>query len=74
MNDKIIGIQIKKARAEAQLSQTELGKKIGVTWEMISRYENGKSSPRKNLEKISKALGRPIQYFFGGIRYTTSLT
>ncbi|MBN2015244.1 helix-turn-helix domain-containing protein [Candidatus Dojkabacteria bacterium] len=65
MQDKKIGLQIKKARAESQLSQSQLGKKIGVTWEMISRYENGKSSPRKNLEKIAKALGKPIQYFFG---------
>lgn len=65
MNDKKIGIQIKKARAESQLSQSELGKKIGVTWEMISRYENGKSSPRKNLEKIARTLDKPIQYFFG---------
>ena len=52
----MIGIQIKKARAEAQLTQSDLGGKIGVTWEMISRYENGQSSPRKNLEKISKVL------------------
>jgi transcriptional regulator with XRE-family HTH domain len=65
MNDKKIGIQIKKARAEAQLTQSQLGAKIGVTWEMISRYENGKSSPRKNLEKVARALGKPIQYFFG---------
>lgn len=65
MNDRKIGIQIKKARAEAQLTQTQLGRKIGVTWEMISRYENGKSSPRKNLEKIAKTLNKPIQYFFG---------
>ena len=65
MNDAKIGIQIKKARAEAQITQSELGKKIGVTWEMISRYENGKSSPRKNLENIAEVLGKPIQYFFG---------
>lgn len=65
MDDKQIGIQIKKARAEAQLTQSELGKKIGVTWEMVSRYENGKSSPRKNLEIIARTLGKPIQYFFG---------
>lgn len=65
MDDVKIGIQIKKARLEAQLTQGELGQKIGVTWEMISRYENGKSSPRKNLEKISEVLGKPIQYFFG---------
>jgi len=65
MDDAKIGIQIKKARAEAQLTQADLGKKIGVTWEMVSRYENGKSSPRKNLDKIADVLGKPIQYFFG---------
>ncbi|MFC1780215.1 helix-turn-helix domain-containing protein [Patescibacteria group bacterium] len=65
MKDKKIGVQIKKARSESQLTQSKLGKKIGVTWEMISRYENGKSSPRKNLEKLAKVLGKPIQYFFG---------
>ena len=65
MNDKRIGLQIKKARAEAQLTQADLGKKIGVTWEMVSRYENGKSSPRKNLDIIAEVLGKPIQYFFG---------
>ncbi len=65
MTDKKIGMQIKKARMEAQLTQDELGKKIGVTWEMVSRYENGRSSARQNLEKIAKVLGKPIQYFFG---------
>ncbi len=65
MKDGEIGVQIKKARIESQLTQKELGEKIGVTWEMISRYENGKSSPRKNLEKIAETLDKPIQYFFG---------
>jgi transcriptional regulator with XRE-family HTH domain len=65
MQNKKIGLQIKKARTEAQLTQGKLGKKIGVTWEMISRYENGKSSARKNIEKIAEILGKPIQYFFG---------
>ena len=65
MDDTKIGIQIKKARAEAQQTQADLGNKIGVTWEMISRYENGKSSSRKNLDSIAEVLGKPIQYFFG---------
>lgn len=65
VNNKKIGLQIKKARAEAQMTQAEVGKRIGVTWEMISRYENGKSSSRQNLEKISSVLKKPIQYFFG---------
>jgi len=65
MNDKILGIQIKRARLQAGLTQNDLGKKIGVSWEMISRYENGKSSSRQNLELLAKALKKPIQYFFG---------
>ncbi|MDD3647212.1 MAG: helix-turn-helix transcriptional regulator [Candidatus Dojkabacteria bacterium] len=65
MSDLKIGQQIRKARMEKQITQGELGKKIGVTWEMISRYENGKSSPRRNLEKISEVLSKPIQFFFG---------
>lgn len=65
MESKQLGIQLKKARMESGLSQAELGKRIGVTWEMISRYENAKSSPRKNLEAIAKELKKPIQYFFG---------
>ena len=61
----MIGFQIKKARMEMHLSQDELGDKIGVTWEMISRYENGKSSPARHLEKLAKVLDRPVAYFYG---------
>lgn len=65
MNDKKIGLLIKKARIKSNLTQQELGEKIGVTWEMISRYENGRSNPMKNLQRISKILEKPIVYFFG---------
>ncbi len=63
MNVKKIGRKIKQARVEAGLSQAALGEKIGVTWEMISRYENGRSSPHKYLEEMSEILHKPLVYF-----------
>lgn len=65
MSDKQIGIQIKKARTEKRISQEQLGDKLGVTWEMISRYENGRSSARKYLTQLSEIFEKPISYFFG---------
>lgn len=65
MTDKDIGLQIKKARTDAKMSQSELGKKLGVTWEMISRYENGRSSARKYLDSLAKFLDKPVGYFLG---------
>jgi transcriptional regulator with XRE-family HTH domain len=65
MDDKQIGKQIKKARTDKGLSQELLGEKLGVTWEMVSRYENGRSSARKYLAELSQVLDKPIAYFFG---------
>lgn len=65
VDGKKIGLQLKKARAEMGLSQEEVGQKIGVTWEMISRYENGRSGALKYLDKFSKLYKKPISYFVG---------
>ncbi|MBD3280212.1 helix-turn-helix domain-containing protein [Candidatus Dojkabacteria bacterium] len=64
-NNSIIGLQIRKARLEKGFSQDELGDKIGVTWEMISRYENGRSSPSRHVDKLAKALGKSVGYLYG---------
>ncbi len=63
VNNKQIGLQLKKARMEAGLSQEKVSEKIGVTWEMISRYENGRSSPLKHLQKFAQIYNKPISYF-----------
>lgn len=68
MTDKEIGLQINKARKEAGLKQSDIAKKLGVTWEMISRYENGRSSARENLEKIARITKKPIGFFYGQTR------
>ncbi|WKZ31486.1 MAG: helix-turn-helix transcriptional regulator [Candidatus Dojkabacteria bacterium] len=56
MNYKLIGEQIRKYRKRLGLTQQQLGKEIGVSWEMISRYERGASSPLAKINKLAEAL------------------
>jgi transcriptional regulator with XRE-family HTH domain len=57
MEYRDIGENIRKYRNRLNLTQDQLADKIGVTWEMVSRYERGQSSPINKLDKISDALG-----------------
>jgi len=51
-----LGETIRTLRKKQKLTQEQLANKIGVTWEMISRYERGLSSPLPRLEILGKAL------------------
>ncbi len=51
-----IGLKIREKRNKRGMTQQQLADNIGVTWEMISRYERGDSSPLNRIEGISKAL------------------
>ena len=57
MEYRDIGENIRKYRNRLDLTQDQLADRVGVTWEMISRYERGESSPMNKLDKLSKALG-----------------
>jgi len=52
-----IGENIRKFRNRLNLTQDELADRVGITWEMISRYERGESSPMNKLDKLAHALG-----------------
>lgn len=56
MNNQEIGENIKIYRNKRKFTQQELAEKVGVTWEMISRYERGVSSPLQKINHLSKAL------------------
>lgn len=61
---KIIGVKVKKAREEANLSQSQLGKKVGYAAATISQLEAGLFRISvDSLEKIAKTLGKPLHYF-----------
>lgn len=57
--------RLKNARIITGLSMDDLAEKVGVSKQMISKYEAGSSIPDStNLIKLSKALGRKPDYFF----------
>jgi len=61
---KIIGVKVKKTREEANLSQAQLGKKVGYAAATISQLEAGLFRISvDSLEKIAKILGKPLHYF-----------
>ncbi len=60
MKSSKVGRKIKQYREESQLTQQDLADKIGVTWEMISRYERGINEPYNRIEIIAKALNTNI--------------
>lgn len=53
-----IGENIRKIRKEKGLTQSELAKKIGMSYQQIGQYEKGKRQPKiETIDKIATALG-----------------
>ena len=45
MKTEDVGNKIKQLRNKNRLTQAELGKKLGVTYQAISNWENGRNTP-----------------------------
>lgn len=56
MEENYIGENIRIYRERLDLTQQQLADKVGVSWEMISRYERAASSPLNKIHKIAGAL------------------
>lgn len=60
-----IGSRIKEAREKLGITQTELGKLVGVTGSAITNYENNTSHPKEQiLYKLLEALNVDANYLF----------
>lgn len=51
-----IGQKIRYYRQIRKLTQNDLAEKLGLRWEMVSRYERGVTSPLSRIDEISEAL------------------
>ena len=63
--DAMVGKRIRLRRVQLGLSQTQLGHKLGVTFQQIQKYENG--SNRVSCSRIyetATALDVPVSFFF----------
>lgn len=63
--DQLVSERILARRNELDMSQPELAERVGVTFQQVQKYENGKNRiSAGRLYEVAKALGVTIQYFF----------
>lgn len=64
--DAMAGARLKLQRQMCNMSQTDLGNKLGITFQQIQKYENGKNRiSASRLKQLSQILGVSVSYFFG---------
>jgi len=69
--DAMVGRNIRIHRLDKGLTQTELGKRIGVTFQQVQKYEQGVNRVGGGrLYKIADVLQLPISAFFEGTDHT----
>jgi transcriptional regulator with XRE-family HTH domain len=69
--DVEVGRRIRIERTSRGISQTDLGKKIGVTFQQVQKYEKGLNRVgASRLTMIANVLGVPVATFFGGSQGT----
>jgi transcriptional regulator with XRE-family HTH domain len=62
--DLLVGSRIRRFRKGRRMSQAQLGKKLGVTFQQVQKYENGKNRVgASRLQMISTALDVPVGQF-----------
>ena len=67
--DADVGRRIRARRLEGGLSQTELGQKLGISFQQIQKYEKGVNRVSAGrLQRIGDALQVPMTFFYGAKR------
>ena len=58
-------ISLEACRVNARLDQKEMAKILGVTYQTVSNWENGKTEPSlTQLRKISELSGIPMDFIY----------
>ncbi len=66
--DVHVGGRVRACRTLIGMSQEELGKHVGLTFQQIQKYEKGMNRiGASRLWQFSLILGQPISWFFEGI-------
>ncbi|WP_342740016.1 helix-turn-helix transcriptional regulator [Bradyrhizobium sp. B117] len=62
-----LGKRIRLRRVEQRISQTELGDKLGVSFQQVQKYEKGINRVgAARLQQIANALDVPVTFFYDG--------
>jgi transcriptional regulator with XRE-family HTH domain len=66
--DELVGHNIRIHRLDRGITQTELARAIGVSFQQVQKYENGINRVGGGrLFKIAETLGTPVSTFFNGV-------
>ena len=66
--DKHVGERVRLRRIMLKMSQTELGNKIGVTFQQLQKYEKGANRiGASRLYQLAQTLNVPPGFFFEGL-------
>ena len=67
-----VGERLRMARMFKNVSQTDLGDHLGITFQQVQKYENGSNRlSSSKLYESAQYLGVPISFFFEGIEVDT---
>jgi transcriptional regulator with XRE-family HTH domain len=62
-----MGRRIRERRRELKISQVELGKKLGISFQQVQKYEKGVNRVgAARLQQIAIVLGIDVTFFYGG--------
>ncbi|NQV98401.1 MAG: helix-turn-helix transcriptional regulator [Rhodospirillales bacterium] len=66
--DAEIGNRLRQARLVENLTQDDLARKLGISFQQVQKYENGVNRVSSSrLWTVSRVLGLPITYFYEGL-------
>jgi transcriptional regulator with XRE-family HTH domain len=66
--DVHVGRKLRFFRTQRDLSQTSLGKQVGLTFQQIQKYEKGTNRiGASRLHEFACALNVPVEAFFNGL-------
>ena len=67
MDSKLVGRQIALLRKEKRLTQNELGDRLGVSFQAVSKWERGETLPDTAiLLDLANALGTSVDFLLSG--------
>ena len=65
--DKHVGSRVRMRRLMLDMSQTDLGNALGLTFQQVQKYEKGANRvSASRLQQLSKVLQVPVPFFFEG--------
>ena len=66
--DQHVGARLRLRRSLMEMSQSELGDKLGVTFQQVQKYERGTNRiGASRLFHVAKVMEVPVSYFFEGL-------